>query len=182
MTPSNVSREITQARWMRNILFVLLVLSVTSNAALSVHMARQTNQVVLVPSVVSDGMVARGKIDVSYLEQLAKDVVSSLYQVTPSTLGEGRSVLERVASSGQRADILKQYDETAQDIKDRGLSTVWRHEKLSTDFDNLTVDITGQFETYVGTSFASEQKLTIRVRFGREGASARVIGIESLEN
>lgn len=167
---------------MRNILGILLVASVISNAALSVHMARQTNQVVLVPSVVSTGMVARGTVDVSYLEQLAKDVVSALYQVTPSTLGEGRAVLERVSAGAQRANILQHFDETAQDIRDRRLSTVWRHEQLVTDFDALTVDITGQFSTYVGTNFASEQKRTIRVRFGHEGASARVIGIESLEN
>jgi len=182
MTPDHVTKQLSNARWMRNVLFVLLGASVLSQAAMSVHMARQTNQVVLTPSIIADGMVARGAVNVPYLEALAKDVVISLYQVTPTTLGEGRAVIERVSAGDVRAALLESFDATAKDIEERRLSTVWRTEKFATDLSSMSVDVSGEFSTYVGTNFASKQNRTIRVSFGREGASARVIGIETVEN
>lgn len=181
MTPDNVTKQLSNARFMRNLLFVILSASIISQAAMSVHMARQTNQVVLTPSIVADGMVARGAVNVPYLEALAKDVVSSLYQVTPTTLGEGRAIIERVASGAARDALLVSFDATAKDIQERQLSTVWRTEKFTTDLAALTVDVSGEFSTYVGTNFASKQHRIIRVSFGREGASARVVGIETVE-
>jgi len=181
MTPDNLSKQLSNARFMRNILFFLLGASVVSQAAMSVHMARQTNQVVLTPSIVADGMVARGAVNVPYLEAIAKDVVTSLYQVTPTTLGEGRAVIERVASGSTRDALLKSFDATAQDIIDRRLSTVWRTEQFTTDMNALTVDVSGEFTTYVGNNFASKQQRTIRVTYRHEGASVRVIAIETVE-
>lgn len=181
MNQSLVSTQLKFARYARNLLAVLLVLSVVANAALSIHISRQTNQVVLVPSRVSDGMVARGALDIQYLEQLAKDTVSSLYQLTPTTLSEGRGVIERVSAGENRSALLSHFDAIAKDIEQRKLSTVWRTVRLTTNLDALTVDVEGTFSTYVRNNFASEETRTIRVTFGPEGASARVIGIESLE-
>lgn len=181
MNQALVSRQLKSARFARNIVAFLLAISIVANAALATHISRQTNSVVLVPSVVSDGMVARGTLDVSYLEQLAKDAVMSLYQLTPNTLGEGRAVIERVSSGETRSALLAHFDAIAKDIEARKLSTVWRTVRLTTDLDALTVDVEGEFATYVRNNFASSETRTIRVVFGPEGASARVIGIESLE-
>lgn len=181
MNQSLVANQLKFARFGRNLLAIMLVVSVVSNAALAVHISRQTNQVVLVPSRVADGMVARGSVNVQYLEQLAKDAVTSLYQLTPTTLGEGRGVIERVASGKTRSALLTHFDDIAKDIEQRKLSTVWRTNRLSTNLDALTVDVEGEFSTYVRNNFASAETRTIRVLFAPEGASARISGIESLE-
>ena len=181
MNQALVSSQLRFARFARNLLALLLAMSIVANAALAIHISRQTNSVILVPSVVSDGMVARGSLDVAYLEQLAKDAVMSLYQLTPTTLGEGRAVIERVSSGETRSELLGHFDAIAKDIGSRKLSTVWRTVRLTTNLDALTVDVEGEFSTYVRNNFASSESRTIRVTFGPEGASAWVIGIESLE-
>ena len=182
MNQALVANQLKYARFARNLLAMMLVLAMIAIAALSIHISRQTNQVVLVPSRVSDGMVARGAVDIQYLEQLAKDAVTSLYQLTPTSLGEGRTVIERVSSGANRSALLSHFDEIAKDIEQRKLSTVWRTIKLTTNLTALTVDVEGEFSTYVRNNFASAETRTIRITFGPEGASARVIGIESLEN
>lgn len=182
MNNALVIKQLKAARFARNALAIVTVLLVCSNAALSVHISRQTNQVVLVPSRVADGMVARGSVNVPYLEQLAKDAVLSLYQLTPTTLKDGRSVIERVASGSTRTALLTHFDQIAKDIDARNLSTVWRTIRLSTDLDALTVDVEGDFSTYVRNNFASSEVRVIRVTFAPEGASARIVGIESLES
>ena len=62
---------------------------IAANVLLAAKMYSQSNQVVLVPTTVSDGMVARGAVDKGYVEALALDAVYAMYNSSPRTVHYG---------------------------------------------------------------------------------------------
>ena len=63
--------------------------------------------VVLVPSTVTDGMVAYGGVDTRYIEAIAKDTVYTLYNVAPGGTDYAEQVIARVATAASRQPILQ---------------------------------------------------------------------------
>jgi conjugal transfer pilus assembly protein TraE len=62
-----LDRSVRTARRGRNLAVVLLVTMIGANALLGLRLLNQSNQVVLIPTQVSDGMVARGAVDKRYV-------------------------------------------------------------------------------------------------------------------
>jgi len=172
-----MNRQLKGARRRSAVLFVFVGLLSASCVALASHIVTTTNQVVLVPSQISDGMVARGAVDQRYLEALALDAVYSFYNVSPQNLSYGRTSIERIAAGSQRAALLERYDEIGEDIRLRQISTTFRTNKLTTNLQNLQIAVEGTLATYIDTTRISEEARTIQVTFQQEGASVRVAGI-----
>ncbi len=102
----------------------------------------------LIPSRVSDGMVARGAADVRYIEALSLDAVYAMYTVSPATIRYGRDVIERISAAEDRARLLDAYDDIADDIKLRRISTVFRPEKIEHNLPRLQIVVEGMLSTY----------------------------------
>jgi conjugal transfer pilus assembly protein TraE len=132
-----LDRSVRTARRGRNLAVVLLVTMIGANALLGLRLLNQSNQVVLIPTQVSDGMVARGAVDKRYVEALALDAVYAMYNATPETLDYGRQVLDRLSSLRERSAILDQYDRIATDMRERKISTVFFPEKLEHNYARL---------------------------------------------
>lgn len=172
-----LNRQLKGARRRANVLFVFVGLLSVSVVALAMHIVTTTNQVVLVPSQISDGMVARGAVDQRYLEALALDAVYSFYNVSPENLSYGRTAIERISTASQRASLLERYDEIGEDIRLRRISTTFRPIKLTTNIPSLEIEVEGTLATYIDTTRTNEEPRKILVSFAQEGASVRVAGI-----
>ena len=174
----SLARSMTRLRRARNAMGLVSLVLIASNAALSWQVMQTHSQTILIPSRVSDGMVAQGGGDVRYLEALSLDATQAMYTVSPATTRYSRQVIERLANPVERDALLKRFDEVADDIAKREISTVFLPEKIDHDLAQLTLTISGQFATYLGTTRVSEEARVIRVGFSEFGGSVRVARIE----
>lgn len=175
-----MERAMLRLRRARNALGLVLILMIASNLLLVWQVLNTRSQMILVPSRVSDGMVAQGGGDIRYLEALALDAVQAMYTLSPATTSYSRSVIDRVSNPAEREVLLKRFDDVASDIKKREISTVFMPEKIDHDLGQLLLVVTGQFATYLGTNKVAEDRRVIRVAFAEFGGSVRVARIERL--
>lgn len=173
-----LTRKLKSAQMARNALLIGVGLSLTTNVLLSLRLSADSTQVVLVPTRVGDGVVARGSVDVRHMESIALDAVYAMYNISPGTIRYGRDVIERVASAQQRARLLEQYDDVAEDIRLRRISTVFRPVKITHDLGRLQVTVEGRLSTYLNTVEVSDAPRTIVLTFSEEAASVRLSQIE----
>jgi conjugal transfer pilus assembly protein TraE len=176
-----LDRSVRTARRGRNLAVVLLVTMIGANALLGLRLLNQSNQVVLIPTQVSDGMVARGAVDKRYVEALALDAVYAMYNATPETLDYGRQVLDRLSSLRERSAILDQYDRIATDMRERKISTVFFPEKLEHNYATYEIVVDGFLKTYVETTFVTSERRRILLRFVPQAGSVRLAAITRLE-
>lgn len=177
MDAHNLGRQLVWARRSRNVMMIFVAIGLAANLMLAVKVFNQSNQVVLVPSMVAGGMVARGTVDRSYIEALAKDAVYSLYNMTPANLHYQRQAIETLASVNDRIPLLTLFDETATDIRERKISTIFVIERIEKSPDGLEVRVIGKLRTFVEEFFSGEETRTIVVRFRPEAGSVRVSSI-----
>lgn len=181
MNVSVLSRKMKQAQRARNVVTLFLGISIAANLALSYRISQTDSQVVLIPSRVSDGMVARGRADIRYIEALSLDAVYAMYTVSPATIRYGRDVIERIAAAPDRARLLSAYDDIAEDIRLRRISTVFRPGKIEHDLERLQITVDGSLATYLDTTEVTNGPRRIMLTFVEEGASVRLSRMELLE-
>jgi hypothetical protein len=99
---ATLSRRMKGAQRARNVVTLMLGVSIAANLLLTWRISQENTQVVLIPSRVSDGMVARGAADVRYIEALSLDAVYAMYTVSPATIRYGRDVIERISAADVR--------------------------------------------------------------------------------
>jgi len=176
-----MQRQLRAARRGRMAFGMTLGLMIAINGLLAAKLYFTSNQVVLVPSSLSDGMVARGAVDRRYMEALSLDAVYALYNVSPNTLSYGRQVIERVASVMERNSLLRRYDEVAEDIRDREISTVFAVERIEHNPEALEVIVEGRLQTFLDTVLVSIERRRIQLAFVLEAGSVRLAGINRLQ-
>ena len=179
----DVQRLGPAARTMRRALAVLVVLCVVLVAAnffLAMKLVSQSNQVVLVPTVVRDGMVARGTVDKGYVEALALDAVYAMYNAAPGSLDYGRQTIERLSSPDQRAKILATYDRIAEDMREREISTVFYPRKLEHNFEKLEIVVDGELVTFLQTTQVARERKRILLNFRPQAGSIRLVSVGAL--
>ena len=181
MNFQSVQKQLRHARAARNLGFGLVVLLGFLNVALVYKVYSQSNQVILIPTSVSDGMVARGAVDKRYVEALALDAVYGLYNASPANLNYGRTVIERLAAVANRSELLHHYDEVATDIRERDISTVFYPKQIEHNLDAKTVVIAGNLQTYLNTVLISDEPRRILLNFVTEAGSVRLSRISRLE-
>lgn len=173
--------QLKNARTGRTIFAVASVVLLAINGLLAVKLYTTSNQVVLIPTSISDGMVARGAVDKRYIEAVALDAVYALYNASPQTQEYGRNVIERTAAVSARSKLLELYDKSVKDLKGRDLSTVFYTRRIEHTKGGLEVVIEGDLRSYVSTALVSVEKRRILVTFKVEAGSARISKINRLE-
>ncbi len=177
----NLERALKATRTQRNFGFGLAAFLLATNGLLSIGIYSQSNQTVLVPTTIRDGMVARGAVDKRYIEALALDAIYGIYNASPANLPYGRAVIERLASVKERADLLRHYDEVATDIREREISTAFYPQKIEHNLDRLEVVVEGDLQTFLNTVMVSTEPRRILLRFVAEAGSVRLSGVNRLE-
>lgn len=177
MNFQNMSRALIRARRATLALGGVTLALIAANLMLAAKLYSESNQVVLVPSTVSDGMVARGAVDKGYVEALALDAVYAMYNSSPRSLHYGRSVLERLSGPAERAAILDTYDRIAKDISERKISTVFFPRKIEHNFASYEVVVEGDLATYLETTQVTREDRRILIRFKPQAGSIRLAAI-----
>jgi len=175
-----MQKSIKQSRRAAIVLGGVALALLSVNLLLAAKMYTQSNQVVLVPTTVTDGMVARGTVDKGYIEAIALDAVYAMYNSSPNTLTYGRNVLERLSGPAERNDILRAYDRIAEDITERKISTVFFARRIEHNFERYEVVVEGDLATYLETTQVTREKRRILIRFRPQAGSVRVAGIGRL--
>lgn len=181
MNFGSLDRAIKITRTQRNVAVGLAAVMLATNVMLGIGIYSQSNQTVLVPTTIKDGMVARGAVDTRYLEALALDVVYGVYNASPANIKYGRAVVERIASVKERGELLRHYDEVARDIQERDISTAFYPQRIEHDLGRLEVVVEGDLQTFLNTVMVSTEPRRILLRFVPEAGSVRLAGISRLE-
>jgi len=181
MNFQTVQKQLRTARVGRNLGLGLVAALGLMNAGLTYTIFSQSNQVILIPTNVSDGMVARGAVDKRYVEALALDAVYGLYNASPANLEYGRSVIERLAAVADRSTLLRHYDEVSTDIRERDISTVFYPGTIEHTNNSLTVVIEGQLQTFLNTVLVNIEPRRMMLNFVTEAGSVRLSRISRLE-
>jgi conjugal transfer pilus assembly protein TraE len=181
MNLQGLQKIVRRTRMQRNAILAVGCILLAVNALLGIRLFTQTNQVVLVPTNVSDGMVARGASDKRYIEALALDAVYGLYNASPASLDYGRAVIERIASVSERNNLLRHYDDVATDIRERDISTVFFPRQIEHNIDNLEVVVEGDLQTYLNTVLISVEPRRVLLSFVAEAGSVRLFRVSRLE-
>lgn len=157
------------------------VFMIVANGLLATKIYTTSNQVILVPTVVKDGMVARGARDKGYLEALAKDAVYGIYNSSPEDAQYGRTVISRVASVANREILLRQYDEITKDIRERDISSYFETSRLTHNLAANEIVVEGILHTFLSGHKVDAVRRKILVSFVMEAGSARISKISNLE-
>lgn len=181
MNFQSLKKELKSARLQRNLVFCTALGLLVINGLLVSKIFTSSNQVILVPTSVRDGMVARGAVDKRYLEAIAMDAVYGLYNASPSNVQYGRDVIERISASKTRQSLLRKYDEVATDIQERDISTVFYTRTIEHSPDRLEVVVDGDLHTYLNTVQVAIEPRRILLTFAVEAGSARLNKINVLE-
>ncbi|WP_171182245.1 TraE/TraK family type IV conjugative transfer system protein [Ruegeria sp. HKCCD8929] len=181
MTPQNLMRGYVNRGRALVLAGTVCGLLAISNAFLAIGQYYSSDQAILTPTHVRDGMVARGSVDKAYVEALALDTVYAMYNMSPNTIQYGRASLERLSGPVERAGILELYDRIAEDIRARKISTVFRPVKIEHNFEAYEVVVDGYLATYLETTQVSQEERRILVRFRPQAGSVRVSFIGKLE-
>lgn len=180
MNHERLLRQLRNARLQRSLFALGLCVMIVSNLFLVGSYTQVQRTTVLVPSRVSDGMVAVGAVDARFVEALAMDAVYAFYNASPETSAYGRRVVERLSSFRERSSLLEAYDSVATDIRERRISTVFYPDKVDHELDGLTLYVSGHIATFIETKFVSREPRRLKLTFVEEAASVRLASI-SLE-
>ena len=181
MNTIQVQQKYKSAVNQRNALFATTILQLLLMVMLVVTLMSQKTQVVLIPSRVTDGMVALGAQDNRYIEAIGLDVVYAMFNVTPSSLRHNRAVIERVTSAQQREVVLGVFDETSKDFKRRNITTAFFPVSITYELSLNRVRIEGQIKTFLNTTMVSVETKELAVYFSEEAGSYRVSGIHEIK-
>lgn len=182
MTPDALLRHNRTIRRQRNFFGMLTVALVVSNVFLVGSYTQVQRTTVLVPSRVSDGMVAVGAIDSRFVEALALDATYAFYNVSPQTASYGRKVVERLSSLRDRPQLLDAFDSVADDIRERRITTTFYPERIDHDLDKLKVTITGNLATFIETKLVTRERRVVEIDFVEEAASVRLASMSVVED
>lgn len=174
MTFEALNRQLRVARFQRSVFAVTALLLLISNVFLAGSFAQVQSTTVLVPSRISDGMVAVGAVDVRYVEALAKEAVFAFYNVSPQNTDSGRDVVERLSGIRERAAMLEAFDQVAEDIRERRISTTFFLEKIEHDETGLKIAVHGQLTTFIEQHQISREPRVVTLEFVEQASSVRL--------
>ncbi|MEO1563200.1 MAG: TraE/TraK family type IV conjugative transfer system protein [Pseudomonadota bacterium] len=174
MSPQQQGRQLRSARGTRNVFILIALALLVANLMLVGSYTQIQRTTVLVPSRISDGMVAAGAVDSRYVESLALDAVYAFYNVSPETAAYGRRVVERLSSVRDRPRLLDSFDAVAEDIRERRITTTFFPERLDHDQNGLRIVVTGNLATFIETQRVTQEERVITLIFVEEASSVRL--------
>ncbi len=180
MTPIELQKQFRSVQLQRNALMALIVGTLSIIFMQSIAMSRQKQSVVLVPSHVSDGMVAVGARDTRYIEAIALDTIYALFNVSQGTTEYSRNVLHRVTAADQLQEVLAIWETSIEDYQRRKISTTFLPLSIEYQLNLDRVLVRGDLRTFIGNTMVSNSEKITAVYFTQEAGSYRVSGIQEI--
>lgn len=162
--------KINRVIYLKNLYLVILILSVSVNCILAVSSYFKQKETILVPLSLSSDYKFDGKsYSPQYLEDLSRDIVQTMLNVTPENMKYiEQTLLQHVHPSyyGVLKDDLKTL---FQMIKKKRVTTVFYPKSFVSDANTLTVIVKGQLHSYMGQHRVSIDKKSYKIEFAQSG-------------
>ena len=181
MNTSEMQRRYGSVIFQRNIFVATVLFLLALVGLLAFSLSQKEQRVVLIPSRVSDGMIAYGAKDTRYIEALALDTVYAMFNISPGSTSYTKTVLTRITTAESRAEILEAVDESTQDYKRRKITTTFFPHSIEYHLDKDRVIIPGILKTFISNSLVASEEKLIAVIFKPEAGSYRVHQIKELD-
>jgi len=150
---------------------LLLGLSVATNGALALT-AFTARQVVLVPTLPAQTVLSdHGKVPMTYLEQVARDVVYLFLNRTPESSAYFEQQVLKIAEPKTYQAIRIALQDQRRDLKDQHVSQTFHPQDWYLDPGRLYAEVSGTLQRSNGTSVLANDPKTYALRFSRHGAS-----------
>jgi type IV conjugative transfer system protein TraE len=177
----------------RNFFAGCLALVIIANFLLSVKLGSTSEKTIMVPGITRELMVEKASVSSSYLEETALLFLSSLLDLTPTTVEAKKDMVFRHVSKRSSTSMKHLQEYFAESIKNHQkfqLSTFFAPKKLNVDSAKLLVTAVGVLTSVFGKRGFEEQEKHYKLSFDYVGGflqlkefielrSVQVLGIKN---
>lgn len=161
----------------RNLFLVVLLVSIVSNALLSLKIFSQNERVIMVPGISQEMRVDTDRVSKSYLEESALQYLSMLLDLSPSTLEHKKEIVLRNVSGSSKVGIegLRRYFNSVEnEYKKLDLRTYFTPRFLEVSEKEMAVVATGTLSRIFGKSGYDSSEESYLIRFDVLGGRLKV--------
>ena len=140
-------------------------------------------EIVLVPSVVTDGMSVSSKsVSEDYLMYMSKDIAYLLLNVTPATAPSAAKNVQRLIHPESYKLISKQLNTYFDGIENKKISLSFSVLNFDINKDDLIVYVSGYLKTHAGKTEVSSKFKRYEISFARSGTILRLSGFKEVSS
>jgi type IV conjugative transfer system protein TraE len=159
----------------RNIIAVLFILMVISNLFLSLKLLSREQITILIPSEVTDTYrINGGNVSESYLIDRTSEIVKTIFNVTPENINFMQETVLRMVYPASYPVIKKQLLKLSEVITQSRVTTVYFPSAIKVDAKELTAEVEGELNSYLGKVSTSEHKI-YHLKFINTGAKLALL-------
>jgi len=170
MNTRHYSNQLKQMTQERNWAFMLAGALVLSNIIIGATLTLRNREIVLLPFSRGETYeISAKQVSENYLTHMAKDVWSSFLDVTPDNIDYATRNLLQIVHPKHYGQIAQSLSNLADDLKNCKISTHFIPVELKTNRDQMTVQVSGYLETYLGSTRVSRDLKSYQVIFTHSG-------------
>ncbi|NKB55042.1 MAG: hypothetical protein GKS00_01790 [Alphaproteobacteria bacterium] len=149
----------------RNLLLAGMGLSLTGNLLLGLAVLSGRETVVLVPSPAGRVYTAGDSVNAAYLEDMARDVVLTLFNVHAGTTDYVRDAVLKMAHPAFYGQFKLRFDGWMAEVRQRKLATAFYPTTIAADTATLSVRVTGVLRSFIGEAQVDAETVAYRIVF-----------------
>lgn len=154
----------------RNIAIVVSCVLLFSNFFLSTAVFLAEKEYILVPSTLEkEVLVSNGKLSMSYLEPITRDVINLMLSVTPQNTEYATNSILKITHPAFRGELKAALFERNQDVVKRRISLHFYPQTIVPGEEANTVMVTGKLSTYLGKEEVSLEDKSYSITYVQEG-------------
>lgn len=170
MQSSNLILQAEKILKQRNVAIVVSCVLLSSNFFLSAAIFFSEKEYILVPSTLEkEVLVSNGKLSMSYLEPITRDVVNLMLSVTPQNTEYATNSILKITHPAFRGQLKAALFERNQDILKRRISLHFHPQTIVPGEEPKTVIATGKLSTYLGREEVSLEDKSYSITYTQEG-------------
>lgn len=166
----------------RNMLVAICAVLLLIVLIQSVALFMKDERIVVVPPDFRHGFWVTGRdVSASYLEEMALFLSGMQLTVSPASAAYQRDVILRYASPSHYGALKATLLEVEKMLIKQNVSTTFRPLKALPCSEDLTVDLTGDLMTWVGSKRISNVRETYRLAFILERGQLQLLSLQNLK-
>lgn len=150
----------------RNIIFILFIIMLGSNLLLTIILLKNEELVLVMPSQFSRSFsISAESISANYLEDMSRDVVNVILNLTPEMLEYSSKTILRMVEPRSYGDIQKQLAIIAKDVKNNKIRTIFYPLQIEIIDGKTETYVKGQLYSFLGSKQISSNLKKYHVAF-----------------
>ncbi|MCF6195738.1 MAG: type IV conjugative transfer system protein TraE [Emcibacter sp.] len=174
-------REAQAVLKQRNMLMLFSLGLMVLNGWTWIELRGQEEKIILIPTLGSEVMISNRGVSADYLERVTRDVVALMLNRTPRSLPYFQDQLLRIVHPGSYGDVKSQLVKMADEARTGDISTVFFPVQMNTDPVNLTSDVTGELQVYVGKTRVAKDRRHYRMTWNYAGMRLSLLSFEDMD-